>query len=164
MTDDGLWAFSLRFYDDAKVQHACLALQDDHGGDVNVALYLLWRAAAGEAISAEGVAAADAAVAPWRADVVRPLRALRRRLKAAAYLDDSAAQEAFRTKLKKVELDAEKLQQQVLATLAARVERCAPPAEAAKTNLSRYAAHLGAPLAEGVRATLAARLAEVGCW
>ena len=37
---EALWPFSLRFYDDADTQAACLALQDRFGGDVNV---MLWR-------------------------------------------------------------------------------------------------------------------------
>lgn len=57
-------------------------------------------------ISAPGIAALDACVAPWRADVVQPLRALRRGLKATGYLPDREAQEGFRTTLKKVELGA----------------------------------------------------------
>lgn len=162
MTDDGLWAFSLRFYDDPAAQWACLALQDDHGGDVNVALYLLWRATRGEAVGAEGIAAADAAVAAWRAEVVRPLRALRRRLKSAAHLDDPAVQEAFRDRLKKVELEAEKLQQQTLENLAATPARRAPAGEAAEENLTHYSLRLAPPLAEGVRAVLLARLYEIG--
>lgn len=44
MAESGLWTFSQRFYDDPAVQQACLAVQDDHGGDVNLLLCLLWRA------------------------------------------------------------------------------------------------------------------------
>ena len=76
------WHWSLAFYRDPTVAEACLTLQDQHGADVNVVLVLLWQASLGAAPFAAGeVAALDAAIADWRAEVIVPLRSLRRALK-----------------------------------------------------------------------------------
>ena len=159
---DGFWPFSLAFYNDAEVQQACIAFQDSHGGDVNVMLYLLFHARDGGAYDAGGVAAMDAAVAPWREEVVRPLRAVRRVLKTSEFLPDDEAQEGFRAKIKKVELDAEKLQQAVL-------EGNAPPPgttgldprDAAARSLAAYAEVLGTDLPDDLAGVFIERLAAV---
>jgi uncharacterized protein (TIGR02444 family) len=159
---DGFWPFSLAFYNDAEVQASCIAFQDTHGGDVNVMLYLLFRARDGGAYDAAGVASVDAAVAPWREEVVRPLRAERRVLKTQDYLPDNEAQEGFRAKIKKVELDAEKLQQAVL-------EGNAPPPgmtglaprDAASLSLAAYGAMLGTDLPDGLVRVFLDRLEAV---
>jgi len=159
---DGFWPFSLAFYNDAGAQQACIAFQDSHGGDVNVMLYLLFRARDGGAYDTGGVAAVDAAVAPWREEVVRPLRAVRRVLKSCQYLPDGEAQEGFRAKIKKVELDAEKLQQVVL-------EGNAPPPgmtgldprAAASRSLAAYAEMLGTDLPDDLTRVFTERLAAV---
>src|SRR5690242_6327161 len=76
------WSFALRLYGRPGVSGACLALQDRLGVDVNVLLFALFAAAdAGKAIDENDVAEMDRAVSAWRADVIFPLRALRRRLK-----------------------------------------------------------------------------------
>lgn len=150
---DGLWAFSLAFYTPPQVQAACLRLQDDHGGDVNLALCLLWHGRAGTELGAEGVAALEAAIAPWRDEVVAPLRALRRKLKSTPLIG-AEPQEAFRAKVKKLELDSEKLTQQVLEAVAVTPLRQSAPAEAAPANLRAYGARLG-----GLPADLVALLA-----
>lgn len=139
---EGLWAFSLGFYAPPDVQAACLRLQDDHGGDVNLALCLLWHGRAGREIGAEGVAGLEAAVAPWRGAVVAPIRTLRRSLKTERLLDPEP-QEGFRTKLKKLELDAEKLEQLALEAVPVTPLRHLPPEQAAQANLLAYGALLG---------------------
>ena len=64
------------------VSEAFVALQDEHGADVNVMLALLWLAAEGQAaLEAEAIERLDMAVADWRAEIVEPLRRLRRALK-----------------------------------------------------------------------------------
>jgi len=159
---DGFWPFSLAFYNDAEVQQACIAFQDSHGGDVNVMLYLLFHARDGGAYDAGGVAAMDAAVAPWREEVVRPLRAVRRVLKTSEFLPDDEAQEGFRAKIKKVELDAEKLQQAVLEGNAPPPGTTAlDPRAAAARSLSAYAEVLGTDLPDDLAGVFIERLAAV---
>ena len=159
---DGFWDFSLRFYNDAEVQQACLAFQDEHGGDVNVMLYLLYRAGQGAAFDETGVRALDAAIAPWREEMVRPIRALRRALKTTAYLPDAEAQESFRNQVKKIELNAEKLQQTVLEGNAPVADHTGlDPREAATRSLAAYAAVLGTNLPDSLRAVFVERLTAV---
>jgi hypothetical protein len=94
--------------------------------------------------------------------VVRPLRAVRRVLKSREYLPDGEAQEGFRTKIKKVELDAEKLQQAVL-------EGNAPPPgttgldprDAAARSLAAYAETLGTEMPDDLTGVFIERLAAV---
>src|SRR5262249_61394116 len=51
------WRFSLQFYRQPKVADACIALQEEAGGDVNLLLFLLWHAAQKRAFtSPEGAA------------------------------------------------------------------------------------------------------------
>ena len=72
------WDFSLRFYAQPNVAETCLSLQDKHGVDVNVLLYLLWLANAGKAVPQSELVAIDRHVKVWREDIVIPLRRIRR--------------------------------------------------------------------------------------
>jgi len=79
-------------------------LQDRRGLDVNVLLFAAWAGAVcGVRLSPEELARIDSAIADWRAEVVRPLRAVRRRVKG----EDAALYE----RLKAAELAAERIQQ-----------------------------------------------------
>jgi uncharacterized protein (TIGR02444 family) len=149
------WQFSLEYYARPGVEAACLALQDEAGADVDLLLYLLFCARHGRALSGEEVARLDRLVADWRAEVVRPLRAIRRRLKTG--FPDIAA-EALRSEVKRLELEAERLQQQQMETAAppASLGAASAPAPAARANLERYAAYLGGLAAGPVGALLAA--------
>src|SRR3954451_15993160 len=111
-TESPFWRFSLEFYRREGVAPACLALQEAAGADVNLLLLLLWCARDGRRLAAADIAEIDALCAPWRAVAVVPLRDMRRGLKAPPALVRGAAAEAFRGKIKAVELEAERLQQQ----------------------------------------------------
>jgi uncharacterized protein (TIGR02444 family) len=75
------WRFSLRFYARTKVSAACLALQDEAGVDVNLLLFLLFLAEHQRSVVVDDIARLDASVSPWREQVVKRLRDLRRALK-----------------------------------------------------------------------------------
>src|ERR1700758_3129948 len=102
--DTPLWRFSLAFYRQAGVAEACITLQDECGVDVNLMLFLLWLAAGGHQLSIDEIKELDAAVRGWRELTIIPIRAVRRQLKAAPTLVDAGKQEAFRTKIKAIEL------------------------------------------------------------
>ena len=154
------WRFSLAFYAAPEVQSACLALQDDHGADVNVVLFMLFHGHRGQCLDADAVAAVEAGVAAWRSGVVQPLRALRRRLKAQPYPLSGDAQEAFRSVVKSTELQAEKAQQAHMETLHVTTQPAAPDA-AARTNLTLYAAQIGLAADHPALETLLSRLADL---
>ena len=138
------WDFSLTLYRRAAVRAACLAIQDEAGADVNIALFVLWQASRGHALDAAEVAALDALVAPWRSEVVVRLRAVRRFLKPieSGAPDDDVA--ALRREIKTVELESERLQQELLHRDAAAWGSAAPAGpELGARHLALYAAHLG---------------------
>lgn len=147
------WDFSLRFYAEPGVAAACLELQDGGGADVNVLLYLFYLATHGRYLDRNDMARLDAAVAPWRDQVVRPLRTTRRHLKTppAAFAGDAAA--ALRSDIKRDELAAERIQQHVIEALfppAAIGAPMAPRASAVRASVTAYAAHLGTLPADAV--------------
>src|SRR5271154_1897555 len=108
------WRFSLRFYRQAGVSDACIALQDGCGVDVNLLLFLFWLASDDRQLSADDVQMLDDNVRDWRNLTIIPIRDVRRKLKGATTLVAPEKQEAFRNTVKAVELDAERLQQGAL--------------------------------------------------
>jgi uncharacterized protein (TIGR02444 family) len=148
--DTPFWRFSLNFYRQAGVAEACIALQDDCGVDVNLMLFLLWLAAGGRQLSIKAVKELDEAVRSWRERTIIPMRTLRRKLKGAPTLVEAGKQEAFRTKVKALELEAERLQQEALyaRSRSARRGSEAPPPAAARANLAAYEDTLGTRFAK----------------
>jgi uncharacterized protein (TIGR02444 family) len=135
------WRFSLRFYRQPQVADACIALQEEAGVDVNLLLFLLWHATRERAFSRAEVEALERRIGSWRNMTVVPLRALRRALKVPPALVQAGTAEAFRTRIKAVELEAERLQQEAMYELA----RAAPlgtaaasPEAAARANIAAY--------------------------
>jgi uncharacterized protein (TIGR02444 family) len=76
------WDYSVELYRRPGVEAACLELQRRHGLDVNLVLLCCWQASRGGRLDQALLSRANEVVASWQAEVVRPLRALRRRLKA----------------------------------------------------------------------------------
>jgi uncharacterized protein (TIGR02444 family) len=140
------WRFSLSFYRQAGVAEACITLQDECGVDVNLMLFLLWLASGGRQLSAAHVKELDDAVRTWRELTIIPIRDVRRHLKGAPTLVEAGKQEALRTKIKAIELEAERLQQEALyaRSRSAPADSTAPPEDAARANLAAYERLLGA--------------------
>jgi hypothetical protein len=82
----------------------------------------------------------DDKVRDWRNLTIIPIREARRRLKGAETLIDPRKQEAFRNKIKALELEAERLQQEALYafTQAGPLGKHASPPVAARGNVSAY--------------------------
>ncbi len=140
------WTFSLRYYAGVGVPTACLTLQDGAGVDVNVLLFALYAARCGRRISSDDVAVFIAALADWRDRVVVPLRGVRRALKDAPAQIAAADAEALRNRIKAMELEAERLEQEALFArfpLVGLGEAEAPVA-AARHNVAAHAKALGA--------------------
>jgi uncharacterized protein (TIGR02444 family) len=141
--DSAFWRFSLRFYALPEVAAACLALQDEAGVDVNLLLFLLFLADGGRAVTRDDVARLDAEIAPWRTEVVEPLRALRRRLKTGIGQVLPAQGEGLRTMVKKVELEAERLEQGRLENHALGLGKPVSREAASRINVAAYADYIG---------------------
>jgi uncharacterized protein (TIGR02444 family) len=108
--ENPLWTFSLVVYAEAGVQEECLALQERLALDVNLLLLCAYAGVRGVTFSGHDVSAAAGVVAAWHRDVVCPLRAVRRALKAITR-DDAAA---LRAEVKSAELKAEQIEQAML--------------------------------------------------
>ena len=108
------WTFSLKFYGGPGVPPACLTLQDGAGADVNVVLFCLFLASRGRRLGGGDIAAFEAEVADWRQSAVVPLRHVRRFLKEPPEAFGDPAVAALRDRIKAVELEAERLQQEAL--------------------------------------------------
>ncbi len=124
---------------------ACLELQDRAGVDVNLLLYLLFLANHERAVGRDDVARLDAMVATWRERAVLPLRALRRELKTGIAPVPVTDTESLRSAIKRDELEAERVEQELLERHAPVATLGAPAASrsaAARANLAAYGAFL----------------------
>jgi uncharacterized protein (TIGR02444 family) len=140
------WRFSLKFYGQSGVSDACIALQDGCGIDVNLLLFLFWLASERQALSPDEVKKLDATIKSWRELTIIPIRDIRRKLKGAKTFVDPAKQEALRDKIKAVELEAEKLQQEALYafTQTGPLGKPSEPAAAARGNVAAFERAMGA--------------------
>lgn len=136
------WRFSLGFYRMPDVASACLDLQDEAGVDVNVLLFLLWNASTNRSLPQAEVAKLDQAVRDWRDGTVIPLRRMRRALKAPPPGIDAGNAEMFRTRVKALELEAERVQQETMYALAQELPGDTEPSSdaAARASLAAYEA------------------------
>ena len=130
----------------AAVAAACLELQDGAGVDVNVLFYLLFLAQHCRQLDRSDVTRIDATVKAWREQVVRPLRTLRRELKNGIAPIDVDAAAALRSDVKRIELDAERIEQHTLERLVPEATAGTPAhsrGAAARANLAAYGELLG---------------------
>jgi uncharacterized protein (TIGR02444 family) len=146
------WRFSVKFYAAPGVAQACIELQDRAKADVNVLFFLLWNATQGRAIRNAEVAEIDRMIGAWRDMTVIPLRGVRRALKSPPPVMMPDAAEGFLTRIKAVELEAERLQQEALYDLAqsgrfgqqtSSPAQATSPTQAARASVDAYQALLG---------------------
>ena len=140
------WRFSVKFYAVPDVAQACIDLQDQARVDVNILFFLLWSATQKRAFNAAEVAEVERTIGGWRDMAVVPIRAIRRALKSPPPVMAPDAAEGFRTRVKAVELEAERLQQEALYDLAqsGRLGQSAgSPVEAARISVSAYQGVIG---------------------
>lgn len=138
------WDYAVALYGHSQVEAACLDLQRRHGVDVNLVLLCCWQASLGSALDAVTLRRLQAVVASWQAEVVRPLRALRRRLKVQiAEPEPGSVTEAWpalagalRERALALEIDGERVAQLALVQALGERPPDAPPSPAlAAANL-----------------------------
>jgi uncharacterized protein (TIGR02444 family) len=141
------WDYSVALYGRPGVEAACIELQRRHRIDVNLVLLCLWLGERGAALDGEALARLCHAADRWQVEVVRPLRSLRRRLKAriADGEPNSIAGDwpklaaALRERAIALEIEAEHLEQVHLGPVAAALAASAAPGPAlAGANLRHY--------------------------
>jgi uncharacterized protein (TIGR02444 family) len=111
------WDFVLRVYGGEGVQPACLALQDEHGQCVPLLLWRAWTLSEDRPVDADALESAVAVARAWHTEVIEPIRAVRRRLKAPLPPVDDAARLAFRQEIATREMAAERLLIDTLETM-----------------------------------------------
>ena len=141
--DHPFWDFSLGVYGQAGVPEACLVLQSAHHLDVNIMLYCLWFGASGRGwFDAVDMTQITGSVAQWHQEIVRPLRAVRQRLKDGMKPAPEDLTEPLRAGVQKLEIDFEHLEQLMLAGAIERAPDDAANGEsrirAALANMGRY--------------------------
>ncbi|AWI61622.1 TIGR02444 family protein [Sinorhizobium fredii] len=154
----GLWDFALRLYGAPGVGDACLVLQDESGVDVPVLLFAAWLSKYSVALTEAELVRIDQIVADWRNEVVKPLRAVRRRLKSGPYPAPTTVTETLRNGVKGIELSSEKIELAVLEAEGAALIAAASRVDAAN-NLVVVLRHFRAADPD---ATAAEALAIVG--
>lgn len=102
------WQFSQQAWAAADVAAFCLQLQRQHACDVNLLLWLGWRSAQGEQVTTSELEHMDNLVEPWRRQVILPLRRVR------DDLGKDAAHGVLREQLLAAELEAERVQQELM--------------------------------------------------
>ena len=161
---DDFWEFSLALYCREAVASACLSLQDRRGADVNLILAICWLARSGYTANDAAIEAGLAATGPWSDAILRPLRAVRRRL--GAEFPDVAAndRQSIKHGLLSVELEAERVsQQKIVGALAEHMDGLStePARGLAAIGLELYLARLVAEPDAQDRADLDAVLAAL---
>ena len=127
------WDFSLQVYSREGVGAACLRLQERHDIDVNLMLFCLWLGESGRGkLETEEMDALRAVSGKWHQEIVKSLRAVRQGLKSDFPDTPEGLREGLRAQVQAAELDAEHLQQLLLAGA---VDR--PAAEGALTAEAR---------------------------
>lgn len=90
-----------------------------------------------------------------------PLRGVRRSLKSSISLVEAATAEAFRTRIKAVELEAERLQQEAMFALTPVGAEGSDPNDAARANVAAYEKMLSKRFPQEAGATLLAAFASL---
>ena len=141
------WDYSVELYGRPGVEAACLELQRRHGLDVNLILLCCWQATRGAELDHATLGRAKTVVASWQAEVVRPLRALRQRLRAKLVDPEPGSvvelwpelAAAIRERALALEIDGEHLVQLGLyRAVSGLPARATPGPTLAGVNLRRY--------------------------
>ena len=156
---DDFWRYSVRLYGRPGVGENCLRLQDEAGVDVNVMLFCYWMGfRAARSLSTEDVRGLLEATGDWREGAVKPIRCLRRKLKALTA--DTPGSGFVYDAIKRCELAAERVKQRLLVGAAGAMElmnsQSSDAAQVALANIGTYFAAQGVGETDWVKAAVAA--------
>jgi uncharacterized protein (TIGR02444 family) len=122
-SSDSLSGFALELYRREGVADACLSLQNRHDLDVNLVLFAAFIGAVQrQELTVADLEQAHGRVDAWHREVVRPLRAVRQRLKTGPAPAPNEATTALRGKLAQLEIEAEIIELDHLGVLVAHTD------------------------------------------
>ncbi len=153
------WSFTLAVYQKEGVSPACIALQDRLGLDVNFLLLCLYAGSRGRALGAADFARIEERAAPWRKNVIHPLRSVRRWLKEQQLLE-KAPSDQLRRGVLGCEIESEGVQQRLMEA-AVTIPEGAASAPTAASNLKAYLAWANAKSGDPDKNDLAVLLSQV---
>ncbi|MFN3806271.1 TIGR02444 family protein [Asticcacaulis sp.] len=135
MSDSGttFWDWALTAYAGEGVPSLCLELQDTHGQNVPLVLFAVWAGVRGVALDDGTVEVAVDISRAYADTVVVPLRNIRQRMRVVVGDMDDAHREALRSRVKALEIEAERAQMEALAALIG--DGSAEPEKTARDNL-----------------------------
>jgi uncharacterized protein (TIGR02444 family) len=132
-----LWDWAVAAYARPGVDRTCLELQDDQNQNVPYLLWCAWAASEGRRLDDDALEAAGDTARAWEGAAVKPLRGLRRALKAPIPDLDDSRREAVRERVKAAELAAERALLEDLEALAGEPAGPARPLTAALVEAAR---------------------------
>jgi len=136
------WDFSRRFYRKPGVADACLFVQDRYGLNVNLIMLCVWLAKTGGGVLATGkITAALQRISDWEFSVIKPLREIRRVCRHEALGIPEFLLQLFQPEVENTELEAEHVEQLVLAEFArglSPADGSDTPADDAAQSLKNY--------------------------
>ncbi len=153
------WTFTLGVYQKEGVSPACIALQDRLGLDVNFLMLCLYAGSRGHKLNADAFARVEERAAPWRKNVIHPLRAVRRWLKEQQLLE-KAPSDQLRRGVLGYEIESEGVQQRLMEA-AVSIPEGTVSAPTAAGNLRTYLAWARVKAGDADRADLATLLSQV---
>jgi uncharacterized protein (TIGR02444 family) len=110
------WTFALDFYRKPGVAQACLTLQDKLGLNVIMLLFALYLFDRHRyALGTDEIARLEQTVAVWRRDIVVPLRAIRRSLKAQPILTPISVKDQLLGKIEELSIFSEQIELAIMA-------------------------------------------------
>ncbi|ADU13370.1 TIGR02444 family protein [Asticcacaulis excentricus] len=133
MSDTAFWDWALTAYAGDGVPSLCLELQDIYGQNVPLVLFAVWAGVRGLALDEETAEAAVDISRAYADTVVVPLRSIRQRMRAVVGDMDEVHRDALRTRVKALEVEAERAQMEALAALVG--DGSADPENTARDNL-----------------------------
>ena len=157
------WAWANDVYARPGVADSLISGQDNAGLNVNMMLWACWSATAFDDIPESAMRSAMGALAEWSDTVTAPLRAARRGAKPFEGQSGFQKAAALRNAIKSAELDAERIEIEILEDLAALY--LTPSSEGgvkrrARRNLAQYATLAGARKHDGFSAALLHRVID----
>ena len=112
---DILWRMSLHVFNDGEIADACLGSQRETGLDISLLFWLCWTGMElWHEVSIRDLRQILQSIYAWRKDVVEVLRGLRIRMRTPINPVHVHRQEHLRAKLRKLEICAERIEQEML--------------------------------------------------